>query len=420
MHSEIPISQRSSKDAAAVGWRSFRRLWGSTAAANTADGVLLAAAPLLAATLTRDPLLVSGLTVAQYLPWFLFTLASGAIVDRYDRRRLMVLGNALRAVAIGLLSLAIAVDVRHLGLLYAAVFVMGIAETLVDNAALVVLPRLVAKHQLERANGRIFATQSVINTFIGPPVGAALFALAATAAFLTGSAMFALAAAVAFLLPKPMAPAVPDGHAASSMLAQIREGWGHFWRHRLLRSVALLAATINFFGTATAAVLVLLATGPIGLTYAQYGWLLGVAAGGGILGGLAAERVIHRIGAGPVLMLACLLPATEYGILALTSTAWVAAGAMLVGTFAATLSQVVVTTLRQAAVPDHLLGRVTSAYRLLVLGAVPLGAAAGGLAADAFGLRAPFWLAAAGLTIAALAFSPIVTTRAITAAQGTG
>lgn len=414
----------SEPDDAGAGWRSFRQLWGSTAASNIADGVLLAAAPLLAATLTRDPLLVSGLTVAQYLPWFLFTLASGAIVDRYDRRRLMVLGNALRAAAIGLFTLTIAVDVRHLGLLYAAVFVMGIAETLVDNAALAVLPRLVAKHQLERANGRIFATQSVINTFIGPPVGAALFALAATAAFVTGSAMFALAAAVAFLLPKPMAPAVPDGQA-SSMLAQIREGWGHFWRHRLLRSVALLAATINFFGTATAAVLVLLATGPIGLTHAQYGLLLGAAAGGGILGGLAAERVIHRIGAGPVLMLASLLPATEYGILALTSTAWVAAGAMLVGTFAATLSQVVVSTLRQAAVPDHLLGRVTSAYRLLVLGAVPLGAvplgaAAGGLAADAFGLRAPYWLAAAGLTIAAPAFSPIVTTRAITEAQGTG
>jgi MFS family permease len=373
---------------------------------------------LLAATLTRDPLLVSGLTVAQYLPWFLFTLASGAIVDRYDRRHLLIIGNAARAAAVAALTLAIATDLRHLALLYAAVFVMGTAETLVDNAALVVLPRLVAKHQLERANGRIFATQSVINTFIGPPLGSALFAIAATLAFLTGSVMFALAAATAALLPRPLAPEAEDGQAASSMVADIREGWGYFWRHRLLRSVALQAATINFFSTATAAVLVLLATGPIGLTEGQYGWLLSAGAAGGVVGGLAAERVIRRIGAGPVMMMACLIPGLEYAVLAFTSAPLVAGAAMLFGTLAATLSQVVVSTLRQAAVPDRLLGRVTSAYRLIVLGAVPLGAAAGGLSASAFGLRTPFWLAAIGLTVAALAFAPIVTTRAIADAQG--
>ena len=94
---------------------------------------------------------------------------------------------------------------------------------------------------------------------------------------------------------------------------------------------------------------------------------------------------------------------------------------MLFGTLAATLSQVVVSTLRQAAVPDRLLGRVTSAYRLIVLGAVPLGAAVGGLSANAFGLRSPFWMAAIGLGVAALVFAPIVTTRAVADAQaGTG
>lgn len=380
--------------------------------------MLLAAAPLLAATLTRDPLLVSGLTVAQYLPWFLFTLVSGAIVDRYDRRHLLIIGNAARAAAVAALTLAIATDLRHLTLLYAAVFVMGTAETLVDNAALVVLPRLVAKHQLERANGRIFATQSVVNTFVGPPLGSALFAIATTLSFLTGSMMFALAAAAAALLPKPLAPEVGDGPAVSSLVTDVRDGWRYFWRHRLLRSVALLAATINFFGTATAAVLVLLATGPIGLTESQYGWLLSAGAAGGVVGGLAAERVIRRIGAGPVMMMACLIPGLEYAVLAFTSAPLVAGAAMLFGTLAATLSQVVVSTLRQAAVPDRLLGRVTSAYRLIVLGAVPLGAAAGGLSASAFGLRTPFWMAAIGLTVAALAFGRIVTTRAIARAQG--
>lgn len=412
------ISQGSVQARAEVGgWRAFRRLWASTATSNVADGVLLAAAPLLAATLTRDPLLVAGLTVAQYLPWFLFTLAAGVIVDRYDRRRLLVLGNAARACAISVLTVALATDFRHLALLYAAVFVMGVAETIVDNAALVVLPRLVERQLLERANGRIFATQSVVNMFIGPPLGSALFAVSATFAFLTGSLMFGVAAAVAALLPRSLAPEAADTPSASTMASGIREGWRHFWQHRLLRTVALEAATINFFGTATGAVLVLLATGPLGLSAGQYGLFLAAAAGGGVVGGLAAEPVIHIIGAGPVMLLACLLPAAEYAVLAFTTTPLVAGAAMFAGSLAGTLSQVVVSTLRQAAVPDHLLGRVTSAYRLIVLGAVPLGAAAGGIAASALGLRAPFWLAALGLGMAGLAFAPAVTTRAIAHAQ---
>jgi MFS family permease len=405
---------------AGAGWRSFRRLWASTATSNVADGVLLAAAPLLAATLTRDPLLVSGLTVAQYLPWFLFTLASGAIVDRYDRRRLLILGNAARAGAVAALTLALATDLRHLALLYAAVFVMGIAETIVDNAALVVLPRLVERELLERANGRIFATQSVVNTFIGPPLGSALFAITATFAFLTGSVMFAVAAAGAALLPRRLAPELDDRAPASSMASDIREGWRHFWGHRLLRTVALQAAAINFFGTATGAVLVLLATGPLGLSESQYGMLLACSAAGGVIGGLAAERVIHRLGGGPVMVLACLIPAGEYALLAATDAPLMAAAAMFVGTLASTLSQVVVSTLRQAAVPDRLLGRVTSAYRLIVLGAVPLGAAAGGVSATVLGLRAPFWISAVGLAVAAAAFAPLVTTRAIAIAQSEG
>jgi MFS family permease len=411
------ISSVSSRPSARSGWRQFRRLWASTAASNVADGVLLAAAPLLAATLTRDPLLVSGLTVAQYLPWFLFTLASGAIVDRYDRRRLLILGNAARAGAIAALAVAVATDLRHLALLYLAVFVLGIAETIVDNAALVVLPRLVERQLLERANGRIFATQSVINTFVGPPLGSALFAVTATLAFVTGSVMFAVAAAAGALLPRRLAPDLGDRAPTSSLATDIRKGWGHFWRHRLLRTIALQAATINFFGTATGAMLVLLATGPLGLSESQYGLLLAAAAAGGVIGGLAAERVIHRIGGGPVMMLACLIPAGEYALLALTSEPLLAGAAMFVGTLAGTLSQVVVSTLRQAAVPDRLLGRVTSAYRLIVLGAVPLGAAAGGVSASVLGLRAPFWISAVGLAVAAIAFAPAVTTRAIARAQ---
>ena len=401
-----------------VQWRWFRRLWAATASSNMADGLMLAAAPLFAASVTRDPVLVSGVVVAQNLPWLLFTLVSGAIVDRYDRRRLLVVGNALRAAATAALSVAVAVGVSHISALYAAMFVVGVAETIVDNAGLAVLPRIVDRRSIDRANGRIVATQSVVNQLVGPPLGSALFALAATVAFLSGSLAFAVAAVAAACLPRRLAPERSGQERPGPVLVEIREGLEYFWRDRLLRSVAIVAATINLVGTATGSVLVLLATSAYQLTPAEYGWLLAAGAVGGILGGLFAGRVIEHLGAGLVLFLASMLPALEYLMLALTSRAVLAGAALAVGAFAATVSQVVVSTLRQASVPDHLLGRVTSGYRIIVLGAVPLGGALGGLTASAFGLRAPFYLGAMCLAATALVFAPVLTTRAIQAATG--
>ena len=127
---------------------------------------------------------VAGITVVHFLPWLLATLPAGVLADRVDRRRILTAGNWLRAIGFGLLAVTISVGWQHLALLYAAVFLAGCAETLVDNAALAIPPRLVPRDRLEKANGHQFATQSVINTFVGPPAGAALFAFAASAALL--------------------------------------------------------------------------------------------------------------------------------------------------------------------------------------------------------------------------------------------
>jgi MFS family permease len=108
------------------------------------------------------------MTVAQFLP-LVFTLPSGALADRMDRRLIMVWGNAVRAVGFGLLVLTLVANLHSIVILYLAVFLSGTAETMVDNAALTVPPRLVERKDLERANGRLFAAQSAINTFVGPP-----------------------------------------------------------------------------------------------------------------------------------------------------------------------------------------------------------------------------------------------------------
>lgn len=398
----------------------FAALVTSQATSNLADGILVAAAPLLVASLTRDPLIVAGMTVVQFLPWLLFSLPAGALADRRDRRSILVVGNLFRAAGFALLAVALVLDWHSVGLLYAAVFLAGIAETLVDNAALTVPPRLVPRERLERANGRLFATQSVINTFVGPPAGAYLFSAAAALAFFTGAGVFALAGCAALLLPR-LLPSRQEHQAAhrtpATVSADIRAGWTHFWHHTLLRRVAFISAAINFFGAATGALLVLLATGPYGVPVASYGLFIAVPAAGAILGSLIAEKVVPRVGGGVITWAAALVPAGSYAILGFSTNTPAALVGMFCAAVATSCNQIVVSTLRQAAVPDHILGRVTAAYRLVVLGVVPFGALAGGLLGQTFGIRTPFIAAALGLAVAAFLLASRVSTAALRQAE---
>ncbi|ALJ18934.1 MFS transporter [Microbacterium sp. No. 7] len=397
----------------------FGALWASQGTSNAADGILAAAAPLLMAALTRDPLAVAGMTVAQFLPRLLFALPAGALTDRMDRRWILVGGNLLRGAGFALLATAVALGWESIWLLYAAVFVAGAAETLVDNAALTVPPRVVPRERLERANGRLLATQSVIDAFVGPPVGSALMAIAATLAFFTSAGLFAVAGLAALLLPRllPTAHERMPGVASASVLAEIGDGWAFFWGHRLLRRVAFISAAINFFATATGAILVLLATGPLGVPEAAYGLFLSVPAAGAILGSLLAEKVIRRIGGGPVTWAAALVPAISYLTLGVSDDLVLVLATMFLAAVATACNQIVVSTLRQAAVPDALLGRVTAAYRLIVLGVVPLGALAGGILGSVLGIRPTFVVVAVGLAIAACLLAPRVTTSALRRAE---
>ncbi|WMX46964.1 MFS transporter [Streptomyces roseicoloratus] len=402
--------------------RNFTKLWWSQGLSNLGDGLVLAAVPLLAVTMTRDPLLVAGLSVAQFLPWLVFTLPAGALADRIDRRLIMVAGNLVRAVGFGLLVLTLVADVRSIAVLYLAVFLAGTAETLVDNAALTVPPRLVQRADLERANGRLFATQSAINNFIGPTAGAALFAMSAVMVFSSTAGLFALGALAAFMLPRMMPTATDtsgDKHTPGEVVRSIREGWSYFWNHRLLRRVAFISGSINLFSSATGGLLVLLVTGPLGVSASWYGLFIAIPAVGAVLGSLIAARVVPAIGGGLVTWLAALVPAASYVVLGLSGSIVLSEVVMFLAAVATALNQIVVSTLRQAVVPDGLLGRVTAGYRLIVLGAVPVGALLGGGLGRWLGPETTFVVCGVGLTAAAVVFASRVTTRALREAEET-
>lgn len=201
--------------------KSFRRLWTSVAASNLGDGLVRALAPLLAASITRDPVLVAGIMVAQYLPWLLFTLISGVVVDRFDRRRLLVMGNAVRTVALGLLAVALFVGHLPLLLLYLVVFTVGVAETIVDNASASVVPSIVRRDRLDWANGRVVATRTISDDLAGPAVAGALFTLSASLAVATGSVAYLAAAAVALLIARIDPGEATDARAPRGVVADL-------------------------------------------------------------------------------------------------------------------------------------------------------------------------------------------------------
>lgn len=378
----------------------FRRLLAASAVGNLGDGVARAALPLLAATLTRDPVLVAGLTTLAFLPWLLFGLPSGALVDRTDRRRAIAAANLLRAAALGLLGTAAALDAAGIPLLYAVAFAAGAAETASDSAARAALPQLVRRDQLDTGNSLLATGEVVGQSFLGAPVGAALFAVAAGVPLLATAGGYVLAAVLVLGIRRDLRP-VRTGQ--TSVRADIAAGMRWLWGHRLLRGLTLLMAVTAFGLYLTYGVLVLYALDTLGLSEQAYGLLFLAAGAGAALGGLAAPWLSRRLGRSGGLVMAAVLSALATAAMGLTRTPWLAAVLFALAATAGTLWDVLAVSLRQALVPAELFGRVQGGYRTLVWGAMPLGAAGGGVLAALFGVPAVFVVGGAVDMVAAVA-----------------
>lgn len=398
--SSIQVERTESR--AALG-PSYWKLWAASITSNLGDGVTMAALPLLAVTLTSDARLIGGVAFAFALPWLLFALVAGALVDRLDRRRVMWVVDGVRAALVAVLAVTVATDTASIPLLYAVAFALGTAETLFDNAAQALLPAVVEPEALELANGRQYAGEVVANSFAGPPLGAFLFSVAAAAPFWLDSATFAIAAAFIFSIRtlRPNAPPAPASSARRSLRADIAEGVRWLRGHRLLRTLALLLGTLNFASNLVWGTFVLFAIDELGLSEQGYGVLLAATAVGAVLGGLAAARIVAWLGQARALTVAVGWMAVSSLLVGLASEPFSVAALLAVNGVAVVVWNVITVSLRQAIVPAHLLGRVNSVYRTIGWGSIPLGALAGGFLARATNLRVP-WFAAAGCALVAL------------------
>jgi MFS family permease len=378
----------------------FWRMYASSATSNLADGIGRTALPLLAATYTRSPLLISGLVTFAFLPWLLFALPSGALVDRVDRRHAMSGANIVRAVSTATLAVLVLTDQANITVLYVVAFALGLAETVYDSASRAILPQVVPADRLDSANSALTVEEMLGQTFLGAPVGSMLFALAATAPFLINAGGFALAAVLMLTLRGNYRP-VRSG-AKTSLRVDIGEGVRWLRAHRLLRGLTLVSAGTAGLSSMASGVLVLYVLEVLRLPSGDFGLVLITAGLGGLLGGLATPPLARRLGRTAVLTGGSALSAVMLGLMGLTRNGYLAAVLFGVCSAGVMTWNVLTMSLRQALIPHALFGRVQGAYRTLVWGAIAVGSISGGAVASVVGLRPVFLVAGLGCLVMAV------------------
>lgn len=390
----------------------FWRLWSASVVSRLGGGVAGAATPLLAASITRDPRQVALVTVCAGLPWLLLSLHTGALADRWDRRRTMWLCDLACAVLFAGLAGAVLAGAAGLALLCAVAFAAAAVGTLFDSSAQAALPSLVPRPLLSAANSRLYVGTVMAGLFVGPPVGSWLFTSASWSPFAVDALSFLGSAALVLAVRTRFRAPAPTGRGLGR---EIGDGVRWLRSHRQLRSLVLLLTAWNLTETATVSILVLYSLERLDLAPSSYGLLLTAVAVGGVLGAAGAPRVERRLGTGTVIAATVVATVLADVGLALTSDAVVAGVLLGVVGLAAFAFNVVSVSYRQSVVPDELQGRVSSAYRFATWGINPVGAALGGVVAAAAGLPAVFWGAAAVLALAGALTASQLTDRRLAA-----
>ncbi|MFG1624536.1 MFS transporter [Kribbella sp. NPDC049227] len=395
----------------------FRKIWPAAIISNLGDGAMLAAGPLLVASITTEPAAVGAAAFIQQLPWLLFALFSGALVDRLDRRLMIVAADTFRAIVIGALGAAVLLGTAPLWAIYVALFLLGTAETLADNASGALLVDAVPKAHLGKANARLFASGTVLQQLGGPPLGALLFAVGAGVPLVFNAVTFGAAAA---LIARVAVRPLPTESAGTAIWAEVREGVRWLWQHAGVRTLACSILVMNITFCAAFATWVLYARERLGLTETQFGLLVSVGAIGGVLGMPVYHVLEPRVGSLTLLRAGLVIETTVHLILALTRSPWVAGATMAVFGVHAVVWGIVSTTARQLATPEPLMGRVNSVYLLASVGGAAIGSALGGVLAQRFGLAAPFAAAFVAMVLmTAVAWRPLrhVSVRRVVAAD---
>lgn len=383
----------------------FTRIWSASLITNLVDGVLRLAAPLLAVSLTQDPILIGALTALGLLPWLFFAIPIGAIVDRVDRRKALVLGNSLRAVIALFIAFAVAQDFISIWLLLISVFLFGICEVLVDTTSQAVLPQILDKSNYERGNSRLQISEVIVSQFAGAPLSGLLYAVSIALPFFFSTTGFILAGLLILLFPfENEVNARKRGEVEQDKLGlkgDIKFALNYLYQDKQIFSIVVITTLLGFFYSLSNAIAPLFILKELNVTPALFGVVLAIQGVGALAGSIAAPMVSKYLGRGKALAINVFFASLLVIFIGLSPNAYFfVAVSVLIG-FTISVWNILLMSLYQSLIPPELYGRIHGARRTIVWGLMPIGALLGGLIARG-GLRLPFLIGGSIATLIAL------------------
>jgi predicted MFS family arabinose efflux permease len=412
-------------------WRhgDFLRLWTAQTLSQFTGQVGSLAVPLVAiAVLEVNAFQVGLLATVASLPFLLFSLPVGVVVDRVRRRPVLIAADIVAGLALVSIPLAYLVDVLTIWQLYAVGFTTGTCRVFFDVAYMSYLPSLVTRDELQEGNSKLEVSRSG-SMVAGPGFAGVLveavtapYAVAVNAVGLLGSAAFMLGIRRRESEPADVALA-PTARKGVRMLREIKDGLVFVVRHPYMRPSMVFITIQNFFTALMFAILLLFAIREVGMTAAEAGFAFALGNIGALIGALVARRAALLVGGiGRALVIASALGGAAWLFVPVTpaemATAFIAVALGLFG-FSAMVWYVVGISLFQATTPDRFLGRANASRRFVVWGINPIGALAGGVLAESVGLRETMWIGAIGASVAflPLLFSALRSVRTLAEAE---
>ena len=397
--------------------KNFNLLLTASTFSNLADGIAGFAYPWLFSLLTRDPLLISIVSVLVNLPRLIFVLYAGVIADKFNRQKILIYTRLGQVFLTSIFIILIYINLDNIpkvvqfnepqfeskfliiSAAYLLAFMFGLLEVTRDNAAQAFLPQIVSKDSLPKANGRLFGIEIVTNNFLGTPVGGFLIGLSLITPFIFDTLLMLVS--VFFITGiKGKFERPEDINKDQNTSEMIKEGVEWLKNNTLLKRLAIYTGIANFFGSMQFPIMILFAQELIGLNAIQYSFLAYGAAIGGLVGSQVANKINAKLEESKTLLISVALFGIGMFAPYVTTNPFIVAGSFGLSSFGSVLWNVQAVSIRQALIPDNLLGRVNSVYRLLALGLNPIGAIFGGAIVKIldnsfsreFALRFPFLL----------------------------
>jgi MFS family permease len=355
--------------------RDYMLLWSGQVVSSIGAQITQLAFPLLILSLTDSPAQAGFAGALRALPYLLFSLPAGALIDRWDRKRVMIFCDIGRALSMASIPVALAIGQLTVLQLFIVSAIEGTLFVFFNIAEAACLPRVVAKEQLPAATAQNMATDG-INTLIGPPLGGALFALGSVLPFLADAISYTASVISLFFIKTNFQEKRVT--APRKLWVEIGEGLSWLWHHPLIRFMALLTGGYNLISAGDTLIIIVLAQGMRASSF-TIGLIFAIGGIGAILGALIATAIQKRFSFGQSII------GTSW-IFALVMPFYIIApnpivlGILTAATFiSGPVYNVVQFSYRSALIPDELQGRVNSVFRLIAFGGQPLGLALTGL-----------------------------------------